>query len=235
MPQSIHQFAEKVALISDAASPIGRAVAMQLALNGCFVVGLFPSKPAADDVSMNELTELGTLAHAFNIDPSSEAGSVAAATEVGKLFGRLDLLVNCLKSKPESPFQTIRESEFLDVLKTNIGATGFLTRAVFGLMKDRPKPKIVNVTTAYSDDADPVFAASQAAIVSFTSSFAASFPPKFRVNAVAVGDEMETVENTDQLMLRSRSKIAPDDVARTILFLLSSESISMNGELLMLG
>lgn len=229
--QSIHQFAEKVALVSDAGSPVGRAVSMQLALNGCFVIGLFPSETG----TMNELTELGTLAHAFNIDPSSEAGAAAAAAEVERLFGRLDLLVNCLKYPPESPFQTIAASEFLDVLKKNVGAVNFLTRAVFDLMNGRPKPKIVSVVTACTDDADPVFSASQAAIRSLTKSFAGSFPSKFRINAVAVRDEAGLKKDAGGLLLRPGSTVAPDDVARTILFLLSPESTLMNGEVVNLG
>lgn len=233
--QSIHQFAEKVALVSDAASPIGRAVSMQLALNGCFVIGLFPSAAGDQGVAMNELTELGTLAHAFNIDPSSEAGAAVAAAEVERLFGRLDLLVNCLKYTPESPFQTIAESEFLDVLKKNVGAVGFLTRAVFDLMNGRPKPKIVNVVTNCDKNVNPVFAASQAAVVSITRSLAAALPAKFRVNAVAAVDRKEQDTTGDELPLRPTSSVAPDDVARTILFLLSSESILMNGEVVALG
>ena len=80
--QSIHQVAEKVALISDAASPIGRAVAIQLALNGSYVVGLFQEEGG----NLEELIELGTLAHAVKADPSSSAGAAAAATEVDRLF-----------------------------------------------------------------------------------------------------------------------------------------------------
>ncbi|NOT47250.1 MAG: SDR family oxidoreductase, partial [Acidobacteria bacterium] len=215
--------------------PIGRAVSMQLALNGCFVVGLFPSAARSEAVAMNELTELGTLAHAFGIDPAGEAGAAEAAAEVERLFGRLDLLVNCLKYESESPFQTIAESEFLDVLKKNIGAAGFLTRAVLDLMADRPKPKIVNVTTAFADSGDPVFAASQAAIISLTRSFATSLPSKFRVNAVAVRAPAESEENEEDPLFRPQMKTASDDVARTILFLLSSESTLLNGEVVVLG
>jgi len=65
--QSIHQFAEKVALISDAASPVGRAVAMQLALQGSYVIGLFQDEVG----SLDELAELGTLAHGLKADPST--------------------------------------------------------------------------------------------------------------------------------------------------------------------
>ena len=65
--QSIHQFAEKVALISDASSPVGRAVAMQLALQGSYVIGLFGEEGG----SLDELVELGTLAHGIKADPST--------------------------------------------------------------------------------------------------------------------------------------------------------------------
>ena len=74
-PQTVHQFAEKVALVSDASSPIGRAVSMQLALQGSYVVGLFPSASSSSEASVSELVELGTLAHAFAIDPSTSAGA----------------------------------------------------------------------------------------------------------------------------------------------------------------
>ena len=35
---SVHAFAEKVALITDGSNPVGRAVAMQLALFGSYVI-----------------------------------------------------------------------------------------------------------------------------------------------------------------------------------------------------
>lgn len=233
--RSVHQFAEKVALVSDAASPIGRAVSMQLALNGCFVIGLFPNGSADGDSSLNELVELGTLAHSFNIDPSNASGAAAAAAEVSRVYGRLDLLVNCLKYTSESPFQSIGESEVLDVLRRNIGSAAFLTQGVFGLMNERPRPKIVNIASVGQEIADPVFAASQAGIISLTDSLAKSFPTHFRINCVAVNDEPNSSQSEDGLNLRQGMKNAPDDVARTVLFLLSSESILMNGKTVRLG
>lgn len=233
--RSIHQFAEKVALVSDAASPIGRAVSMQLALNGCFVVGLFPATAAGGSTVVGELTDLGTLAHEFRRDPWNEDEAAAVAADVDRLYGRLDILVNCLKFRPESQFQTIRESDFLDVLKINVGAVSLLTRSVFDLMKDRPKPKIVNVTSASDEPGDEVFTAAQAAIVSLTQSLSRSFPTNFRVNGVAVNDPQVASAQDDELPLRPGSATAPDDVARAILFLLSSESTLLNGETLRLG
>jgi NAD(P)-dependent dehydrogenase (short-subunit alcohol dehydrogenase family) len=230
-PQSVHQFAEKVALISDAASPVGRAVALQLALQGSYVIGLFQQEGGM----LRELVELGTLAHAVNANPSTEAGAAEAAAAVDGHFGRLDLLVNCLKFRPESKFESVTEAGFTDSMRQNLGSVQFLTKAVFGLMKDRPKPKIVNIVSAPADGDDPIFDASQAGLISLTASMAAAFPSNFRVNCVEVKDAPKPEITDEQSLYRRQSGVAPDDVARAVLFLLSSESAAMNGQVVRLG
>ena len=233
-PQTIHQFAEKVALVSDAASPVGRAVSMQLALQGSYVVGLFPSASAEREASVSELVELGTLAHALAIDPSSREGAKRAADEVNGLFGRLDLLVNCLKFRPDSSFETMTEPDFAETLSRNIGSSFFLTQAVLGLMKGRPKPKIVNLIWTGGAANEPLFEGTQSAIAGMTRSLAEMLPANFRVNCVEV-KEAKAGETAVNELFRDPSAVAPDDVGRAVLFLLSSESKAMNGQILKLG
>lgn len=227
-PMAVHHFAEKVALISDAASPVGRAVAMQLALQGCFVIGLFPSPDGGKEGSLDELVDLGTLAYAFDIDPSTEAGAAAAAAEVDHLFGRLDLLVNCLKFRSQSSFEQVAESDFLNIVLRNLGSVHFLTRAVFELMADRPKPKIVNLSTLDDDARNPVVAAAQAGIQGMTGTLARTLPANFRVNCVAVAEKTPVADG-------ETFGVPPDEVARAVLFLLSSESAAMNGRIVTVG
>ncbi|MGE0655045.1 MAG: SDR family NAD(P)-dependent oxidoreductase [Pyrinomonadaceae bacterium] len=222
--RSIHQFAEKVALISDASSPVGRAVAMQLALNGAYVVGLFQHEGG----SVESLVELGTLAHAFQIDPSTDEGSRQAAAEIEAAFGRLDLLVNCLKSRAESEFNSVTEAAFSETMRRNLGSVQFLTNAVFPLMAERPSPRMVNIASTGPDGVDPIFAAAQAGIISLTASMASEFPRKFRINCVEVRDS----EGRGGI---AGNGVAPDDAARAVLFLLSSESKAMNGQVVRLG
>ena len=233
-PQTVHQFAEKVALVSDASSPIGRAVSMQLALQGSYVVGLFPSASSGSEASVSELVELGTLAHAFAIDPSTSAGAKRAADQVTGLFGRLDLLINCLKFRPESSFESITEPDFAETVSRNIGSSFFLTQAVLGLMKGRPKPKIVNLITAIDDSHEPLFEATQSAVAGITRSLAGMLPGNYRVNCVEV-KEVKGGESAGNELFRDPSAVAPDDVARAVLFLLSSESKSINGQVMKLG
>lgn len=120
---SIHGFAEKVALIINGSEGIGRAVAMQLALQGCFVICSYEKTSDETKSALNELQMLGTLANSFEfIDAKT------LINQVENLFGRLDLLVNCVKSDADSSFQ----------IET-------ITNESLRLMENRPKGLIVNV------------------------------------------------------------------------------------------
>ena len=233
---SIHAFSEKVALITDGASAIGRAVALQLALQGSYVIVAFSKPDEQIENALNELKSLGTLANAVETDISSVEGAKKLVAEVEMMFGRIDLLVNCLKFQNDSAFDKTDESIFDETINANLKATFFVTQAAINLMKTRPKPKIVNVVSALDTDQSAhnvLFASMQKSIVGLTESLAKSLPSNFRVNAVAVSEKKSLTENTDAELFRPKSGVSEDDVARTILFLLSSEAIGLNGQVLM--
>jgi shikimate 5-dehydrogenase len=122
---SIHGFSEKVALIINGSDGIGRAVAMQLALQGCYVICSYTTTSPSQVKVLDELKSLGTLANAFEfIDAKT------LIDEVDNLFGRIDLLVNCVKNDADSLFE----------IET-------ITQASLRLMEFRPKGLIVNVVS----------------------------------------------------------------------------------------
>ncbi|HMQ02441.1 MAG TPA: SDR family oxidoreductase [Pyrinomonadaceae bacterium] len=228
-----HHFAEKVALVSDVGSPVGRAVSMQLALLGSFVIGIDRESTDTARRSIDELVNLGTLAKCISADPATQEGCETAAEAVREMFGRLDLLVNCLKNEPESVFQDHTQAGFIELVQANLGSVHFLTNAVTGLMKDRPGPRIVNI--AWSDNSDPTFAAVQAGVIRFSETIANWLPDNFRVNCVAVGSKWPANFANDKGGRSECRRVEPDEVARAVLFLLSSESAGMNGQVLNLG
>jgi shikimate 5-dehydrogenase len=120
---SIHGFAEKVALVINGAEGIGRAVAMQLALQGAFVICSYEQASDKTKSALDELRSLGTLANSFEFTDAK-----TLLDEVDYLFGRLDLLINCVKSEEDSTFQ----------IET-------VTNESRRLMEFRPKGTIVNV------------------------------------------------------------------------------------------
>ena len=232
---SIHAFAEKVALISDGENPIGRAVALQLALQGAYVIVGFADSSEENTRAINELQNLGTLANAVQADVSSPEGARKLVAAVEAMFGRLDLLVNCLKFSADSAFEEIEEAVFDGCLDKALKSVVFVTKESLRLMKPRPKPKIVNIVSALdieTAEKNVLLAASQKSVVGLTESLAKSLPKNFRVNAVAVSEKQGTSEIPDAELFRPRAGVAADDVARTVLFLLSSEAIGLNGQVL---
>ncbi|MDQ3131999.1 MAG: SDR family oxidoreductase [Acidobacteriota bacterium] len=234
--QSVHAFAEKVALITDGASSIGRAVALQLALQGCYVIVGFSRISEESRHALAELENLGTLASAVEADISTVDGAKKLVGEVEKMFGRLDLLVNCLNFRSDSAFEETTEDIYKQTFDANLKATFFVTQEAARLMKHRPKPKIVNVTSAVDTpetEANVLFASSQKALLGLTKSLAAGLPKNFRVNAVALSEKQPELEdNLDAELFRPKKAISEDDAARTIVYLLSPEAIALNGQIL---
>ncbi len=238
---SIHQFAEKVALVTDIVHPVGRAAAMQLALQGAFIIGGIPEVKSSvsnrqkgtesdeasgcgnlaraldDGESGNEhpsgdlaedLRELGTLASSVRYERSSVAGANALAETVAATFGRLDLLINCVKSADESAF--------------------LIMGSVRDLMAGRPNARIVDVFEIDDDaDGEKLIGHLREDVLGR----AEALPVKFRLNGVAViggGYEAEP----EHALFRGKAATEPDDVARIVLFLLSSEAKALRGELM---
>jgi 3-oxoacyl-[acyl-carrier protein] reductase len=232
---SIHAFAEKVAVISDGENPVGRAVALQLALHGAYVIVGFANTSEENKRAIGELQNLGTLAGAVEADISTVEGAKTLVGAVEQMFGRIDLLVNCLKYSTDSTFEEVSGEIFDEAFGKSAKAAFFVTQAAVRLMKSRPKPKIVNVVSALDTEAaqkNVLLAAAQKSVVGLTESLAAALPKNFRVNAVAVSDKQSSGENLDAELFRPRAGISEDDVARTILFLLSSEAVGLNGQTL---
>ncbi|MEJ7847919.1 MAG: SDR family oxidoreductase [Pyrinomonadaceae bacterium] len=235
--QSVHQFAEKVVLITDGTTPIGRAVAIQMALQGSYVISGFSSVSDASSDPLQDLRELGTLATSVDADISSVCGAKHLVAEAAKSFGRIDLLVNCLKSGPQSSFEDTDETDFGESINRSLKAAYFVTQAALEFMKPRPKPKIVNVFSACDTNEtaqNPLFASSQGVLREFTQSLSLSLPKHFRVNGVAVSEKKkESV--IDAELFRPQTAISADDAARTVVYLLSSEAIGLNGQILSVG
>lgn len=232
---SIHAFAEKVVLITDGSNPIGRAVALQLALQGSYVIaGFSEAAEAAAESALEELKSLGTLANAVKTDLTTAEGAKNLVREVEKLYGRLDLLIHTVKSEPQSSFLETGEDIWQRAMDANLKPVFFVTQAAFPLMAPRPKPAIVTVASETEKaKKNPAFAAAQTAIIGLTKQLSRELPKNFRVNAVVVEDGEQARDISE--LFSTATGVSADNVARAVLFLLSAEAKSLNGQVLTAG
>jgi NAD(P)-dependent dehydrogenase (short-subunit alcohol dehydrogenase family) len=182
----------QVALVTGAASGIGRATALALASAGAAVAVLDVDADAAA-TTVAEVEARGSAGLAVGID-LSEVGAIGPAVAlVLDALGRIDVLVNCagISAAPHSALD-FTDEQFERVVAVNLRAPFLLTRAVGAHMVERGGGgRIVNLSSsaAFRATAAPaIYAATKAGINALTRSSAADLAPHgVLVNAVAPG------------------------------------------------
>jgi NAD(P)-dependent dehydrogenase (short-subunit alcohol dehydrogenase family) len=166
------------------------------------------------------------------MDPSSREGAAALVQHVDDRFGRLDLLVNCLKSGGYSSFEATTNESFEAAVRADLGSVYFSIQSALRLMTARPKPRIVNVVSETSYEC-PLAASLREAIKELTRSLAKQLPRHYRLNGVEIGFETQpTDRGFDPELIREATGVSPDDAARAVLYLLSPEAKAVNGQII---
>lgn len=248
--QSFRGFSERVALVTGGAHGISRAVALQLAYEGAYVILAYP--PAEPDGAsvVDELREIGTLAHAFAADVSRAAAVHQLFAEIEAMYGRLDLLVNSARLAAHAALSELTEEDWDETLSVNLKSVFLCAQAAARLMRQRPKAAIVNLAADTSlggpRGQSAADVAAQAGIVGLTKALAQELAPRIRVNCVAVrgadanpspaqSERESQAPNLETVGQQSERAPRPDEVARACLYLLSSDAAAITGQTLVVG
>ncbi len=245
MPQG-----KPVALITGAATGIGRAAGVALAEAGYDVaINYSRSKQAAEETAALAQAK-GAKTLLFQCDVSDDPSVRKMLAAVEKEFGRLDALVNnagTTSNVKPSDFEGMTAEEWDRVFAVNVRGMFQVTRAAAPLLKIA-RGSVVNTASIVGLRPGPQplpYAASKAAVVSLTKLLALNLAPDVRVNAVAPGwmegDWMKRMlaDRYDDLMSR-RAKSTPlrrcataEDVAEVIVNLITSNRF-VNGEIIVI-
>ena len=159
--------------------------------------------------------------------------------------GQIDILVNNAGVFPRTPVVDITDEEWEEVLRSNLYATFYCSRAVLPHMIARGSGIIVNMGSIAGKRGSAwhaAYAAAKGGVFAFTRSLAKeAIPHGIRVNAVCPG-RVETEIFGAQLDAKERARFlaeapigrlsAPEEVASAVLFLASSASSYVVGETL---
>ena len=236
----------KVAVITGAASGIGKSTAQRLVRSGWEVVGL--------DLSFGaELTNSEGAAglKVLHCDVASEASISAAFTAVAKSYGHIDAIV-CSAGKLEiGPLSEMAVEDFDWLYQVNTRGAWLCARAAVPLMRISPHkdqlPRIVflgSIAGIRPKVSGGAYGAQKAALHVITSVMAAELGPEgILVNAVAPG----TVD-TPMVQAKSDSSktgdyrpsgnsplgrvAAPEDIASVVEFLLSDKANYVTGAII---
>jgi pteridine reductase len=164
----------------------------------------------------------------------------ALAESAAGLWGGLDALVNNASSFYPTPLGTVTETQWDDLLASNLKAGFFLSQAAAPYLRER-SGAIVNIVDIHGERGlkdYPVYSIAKAGLAAMTRSFAKELAPTVRVNGVAPGAILWPEQHSDagkQSEIIGRIPLgrtgSPEDVARAVLFLLR-DSPYVTGQLL---
>jgi NAD(P)-dependent dehydrogenase (short-subunit alcohol dehydrogenase family) len=165
---SRYDFSGRVALITGAASGIGRAAAERFLASGGQVAILDRDATLAADTA----SALGALAVPADVTRSGEVD--AAVQRVESELGRLDILV-CSAGVGGDSLHTedVSDAEWQRVFDVNCHGVFYCNRAVIPGMKQRGHGRIVNIASIAGKEGNPMagaYSASKAAVIGMTKS-----------------------------------------------------------------
>jgi 2-hydroxycyclohexanecarboxyl-CoA dehydrogenase len=164
----------RVALVTGAASGIGRAIALALAEDGCAVAVADLQEDTGGEVA-GQAQAGGAQALAVRIDVTDGASVTAAVEQTTKRLGPVAVLVNCAGWDELKPFLETDEDFWRKVIAINYEGCLRVTHAVLGGMAERGYGRIVSIASdaaRVGSSGEAVYAGAKAGVVAFSKTIA---------------------------------------------------------------
>lgn len=236
----------KAALVTGAASGIGRAVAAELSDRGMYLVGLdVQREPNDDGLAFSDVAD-GELVVGDVTDPDE----VQAAVTIARETGPLRVAVNSAGiSSVGVSIDELTPADWRRAFAVHVDGTYNVCRSVLPPMREQTAGSVVNISSQFGLRGyhnRPEYAAAKGAVANLTRQLAVDFSPhSVRVNAVAPGfiktgmtaDTWRSDgERTSLDSIRKRTLLPrlgePADVANLIGFLASDDAGFITGEVI---
>ena len=223
----------KTVLITGGAKRVGAAICRLLHANGANLMIHYRSS----------ITEARALQAELNLQRANSVAIIqgdllnlsmlpSLVNETVKCFGGLDILINNASSYYATEIGTITDTEWQDLMGSNLKAPLFLSQAAAVELR-KTHGCIINITDMHVERPKKgytVYSVAKAGLVTLTKSLAHELAPDIRVNAVAPGpvqwpednpqfDEVYRQRVISQTLLKRMGE--PQDVAKAVKFLIA--------------
>ena len=234
----------KLALVTGSASGLGAAIALALAEAGASVACHGNRRPA--DETSRGIRDLGHESRSFSADLLRNDGAESLYEAVSAAMGAPDILVNNAGMIYRDAAENYDLQAWMTVVQVNLTSVFRLCQLAGRAMLERGEGKIVNIASLLAFQGGirvPAYAASKGGVAQLTKALANEWAGRnVQVNAIAPG--YFRTENTSTLQkdeVRNRQILEripagrwgePEDIAGAAVFLASSASNYVSGEVL---
>ncbi len=237
------EYTEKqVAVVTGASRGIGRAVALELAAKGIFVIINYNGSADRAEKVKKEIEENGGCAEALQWTVADYKACEQAVRDIVKKYGKINILVNNAGITKDGLLMGMSREDFDSVVDVNLGGTFNMLRFVSRQMLRQKSGRIVNMASVVGiagNAGQANYAASKAGVIGLTKTAARELASRgITVNAVAPGfieTEMTQIL-PDSVKEASAAQIPlghfgkPENVAKTVAFLVSEDASYITGQ-----
>jgi len=179
----------KVALVTGGSRGIGRQIALALAGQGADIALNFLNSEKEADQAVRAIKSLGPRCIAVRADVSRNDTVLEMVKTIKEALGPVQILVNNAGASRPQAVQDITETDWDDMIRTNLKSAFLVTQAALPDMRSKRWGRIVNISSVAAQlggVVGPHYAASKAGLIGLTHSYANLLAKEgITVNAVA--------------------------------------------------
>jgi len=238
---------DRAAIVTGAASGIGRAIALTLGREGASVVIGDLDIAGAGKVAL-EVSDLGARSLTVKMDVSRPAEVNSLVENAIAEFGKIDILVNNAAylgwSLEHKPFMDTDEAEWDRHIDVTLKGTLHCCKAVIPCMKDQNWGRIINITSdaakAMALRGEALYSGCKSAVAAFSRCLAGELArhnilvncvsPGFTITPSVVKTRPKEWQDKVLSFIPLRRAGEPEDIANMVLFLASDESKHITGQ-----
>jgi NAD(P)-dependent dehydrogenase (short-subunit alcohol dehydrogenase family) len=224
----------RTAIVTGAGHRVGRALALALGGRGMRVVVHYNATADGARETVRAIESAGGEAVAVGADLTNVDEIPRVVDAAVSQFGSLDVLVNSAAIMVRLPFGEIRADQWDRTMDLNLRGPFFLTQAAAPHLR-KARGVVVNIADLAAFETWPAYiphGISKSGVAYLTRALANVLAPEVRVAAIAPGTVLlpEGWTEEDAARLRKTTPLAregsPEDVARTMLFILDSDYLT---------
>lgn len=233
----------KCALVTGGSRGIGRAISIQLASKGYFVLVNYVRNEEEATKTVSLITEAGGRAMLlkFNVASKDDITQVLGGWIETNKDKVIEVLVNNAGIRKDNLMMTMADEDWQAVINTNLDSFFYITKLVLPGMMFKHYGRVINIVSLSGVKGLPGqtnYSASKAGVIGATKALAQEIARKgITVNAVAPGFiKTEMTEGLDEKLYQSlipmRRFGEADEVAAVVTFLASKEAAYITGEVI---
>ena len=232
----------KIAVVTGGSQGIGLEICKIFAQNGASIAVVDINPPEKLEAAAQEIAQFGVQVKTYQCSVADSAKVAEVCKQILTDFGKVDILVNNAGITKDNLILRMSEADFDAVIDVNLKGAFYMTKNFYRPMMKKKSGKIINISSVsglFGNVGQANYASSKAGIIGLTKSTAKEVAAKgICCNAIAPGFIMTSMTTSfqDNEALKKSIPVGhfgkPEDVAELALFLASSKSDFITGEVI---